>query len=205
MLVPVSFSGCSLGTYRFNFSFTGTVGSRIILLRTCFDPVCIPAVPCKASGFGFRVRERRSMGDVVRAIRGRLGGLSSAVGGGIRSKRFPGVGCAYVLHSNVPRRRVLQCTGRCGPRVVVVKAEKEDRGSVSLVNDIATRIVREDGSFMCTVPRRAPLGAFGSVGGMTFIAGFSRESLVTFSSLVGTFGSFRFTISFVRLDASGST
>lgn len=185
VLVPMSFSGCSVGTYRFNFGLTGTCKTRILLLRMCFAPVCTSSLPCN-SIFGCRVDSRRAIGVVLRGIRSSLGTLTSGVGRGMTSKRFPSMGCAYMLHRKVPRRRVLHCSGRRRPHVVVVNAHNGDRGSLSLVNDIATRIVRHDHATMLTVPRGAPFERFNTIGQITFVAGFSRESLVTFSSFVGT-------------------
>lgn len=203
ILVPISFSGCSVGTYRFNFGFTGSFSTRIVLLRICFAPVCTSSLPCK-SMFGCRVDSRRAIGGMLRGMRSSLGALSRGVGRGMTSKRFPSIGCAYILHRNVPRRRVLECGGRRHPEVVVVNAQNGGRGSVSLVNDMATRVVRHDRAAILTVPRGAPFGHFGRIGQVTFVAGFSRHSLVTFSSFVGKLDPFRFSISLVRLSSMGS-
>lgn len=185
--MPVSFSSCSVGTYRLKVGCTRGIKTRIVVVRTCFDP-CFPSTVPVNSALTCRIGRRRATRGILGHIRVSVRGVYALVGHGVRSNRLPGIGCGCILHRNLPRRRVVTCDGRCRPSLVIVKAHKGDRGSVSLVNDIANRIVRIGGIPILTVPRGIPFRSLDRTGGVTFTASFGRHSLITFSRFVRVVG-----------------
>lgn len=199
VLIPIDFSNYSLKACQFGFSFANAINSEVVLLHAYFSPIYVPTIPYGTDNFNFQIEREESVKSMIETVHNELNKLSDTIKKKVESGEFPNIKYTCILRDGIPEEEILRYAKEYNPQIIIMGTRGRSQKDIDLIGSVTAEVIERSKSFVYAIPEHTPLKTFNDIKKVAFVTNFDQRDLIAFDSLINTFKSFHFAVSFIHL------
>ena len=201
ILVPVDFSDYSMKACEFAFNFASQINVNIVLMHVYFSPVYMPSLQYATESCDLAVNEELGIKSVLDSVKEQLDQLTALIDEKIKKGEFPDVQYTCLLREGVPEEEILHYARTRSPLMIVMGTRGKGTKNYGVIGSVTAEVIDRSPVFVYAIPENSQLRNFKDIHKVAFMTSFDQRDLVAFDSLLTTFKSYSFEISFIHLNS----
>lgn len=201
VLIPIDFSEYSMKACEFGFDFAAQMKTDVVLLHTYFSPIYVPAIQYDGVGVDVPMEQHVNIKSMIESVNEELNKFVETLKSKISAGELPDVKFSCILRDGIPEEEILSYSKDYKPILIVMGTRGKGKKELDLIGSVTAEVIERSRSFVYAIPEDTPLKSFKQIKRVAFATSFDQRDLIAFDSLITTFNSYNFTISFIHLGA----
>lgn len=201
VLIPIDFSEYSMKACEFGFDFAAQMKTDVVLLHTYFSPIYVPAIQYDGVGVDVPMEQHVNIKSMIESVNEELNKFVETLKSKISAGELPDVKFSCILRDGIPEEEILSYSKDYKPILIVMGTRGKGKKELDLIGSVTAEVIERSRSFVYAIPEDTPLKSFKQIKRVAFATSFDQRDLIAFDSLITTFNSYNFAISFIHLGA----
>lgn len=199
VLIPIDFSEYSMKACEFGFDFAAQMKTDVVLLHTYFSPIYVPAIQYDGVGVDVPMEQHVNIKSMIESVNEELNKFVETLKSKISAGELPDVKFSCILRDGIPEEEILSYSKDYKPILIVMGTRGKGKKELDLIGSVTAEVIERSRSFVYAIPEDTPLKSFKQIKRVAFATSFDQRDLIAFDSLITTFNSYNFAISFIHL------